>query len=327
MHATATAPANIALVKYWGKRDRALNLPAAGSISVTLGGLETTTSVRFDDDLEEDRVTLDGQEDAGTSVRVTRFLQFVRERFSHTSYAEVTTSNNFPTGAGLASSASGFAALALAVDNALELGLTPQALSALARQGSGSAARSLIDGYAEMHPGSREDGEDSFATQLAPANALPLTVLAAITTSAPKAVSSGNGMEHCRKTSPYHNAWLGQVALDLESMRAAIAAADLEAIGEIAEANALCMHADMLAARPSLRYWNAATVTVLDHVASLRAEGTDAWCTIDAGPQVKVLCATDDSSGIAKTLTTLPGVEKVHVLAPGNGGRVVEDSA
>ena len=327
MHATAIAPANIALVKYWGKRDPALNLPAAGSISVTLGGLETKTSVRFDDDLEEDHVTLDGVVHDGTTIRVVRFLQFVRERFDLTLHAEVTTSNNFPTGSGLASSASGFAALALAVDDALALGLSSEALSALARQGSGSAARSLIDGYAEMHPGTREDGEDSHATQIASVDALPLTVIAAITTSAPKAISSGNGMEHCRKTSPYHEAWLGQVTVDLEAMRAAIAAADLGAVGEIAERNAFCMHADMLAAKPPLRYWNAGTVTVLDHVAALRKSGTDAWCTIDAGPQVKVLCGTDDGPDVAKSLAALPGVEKVHVLVPGVGGRVVEDSA
>jgi diphosphomevalonate decarboxylase len=327
MHATATAPANIALVKYWGKRDPALNLPAAGSISVTLGGLETTTSIRFDDDLEQDHVTLDGQVDAGTSVRVTRFLQYVRERFEQTSYAEVKTTNNFPTGAGLASSASGFAALTLAVDKALALGLAPEALSALARQGSGSAARSLIDGFAEMHPGTQADGEDAFATQLASVDALPLTVLAAITTSAPKAVSSSEGMERCRKTSPYHAAWLGQVGRDLDAMRTAIADGELERVGAIAERNALCMHADMLAAEPPLRYWNAATVTVLDHVAALRAEGAQAWCTIDAGPQVKVLCNTDAGSQIAKSLIALPGVEKVHVLRPSIGARVIEDPA
>ena len=322
--ATAVATSNIALVKYWGKRDVALNLPATGSISVTLDRLTTTTSVAFREDLAADRVMLDGRAADG---RLTRFLDLVRTHAGISTRAEVTTRNDFPTGAGLASSASGFAALALACDAALGLGLAPEALSALARRGSGSAARSLFGGFAEMHAGRAADGHDAFATPLAPPGHVPLRMLVAITTRRPKETGSTEGMRHSEATSPYYAAWLEATRTDLDAMRRAIETADLERMGSIAERNCLRMHAVMLATEPPLVYWNAATLGAMRAVHDLRTKGTGAWFTIDAGPQVKVLCAPADAPEIETALRSVEGVQDVVVAAPGGGAHLVESGA
>lgn len=323
--ATALATSNIALVKYWGKRDVARNLPATGSISVTLDALTTRTTVTFDDDLAQDEIDLGGS--ARGDARVARFLDLVRAETGTTAHARVVSRNDFPTGAGLASSASGFAALAVACDGALDLGRSREALSVLARRGSGSAARSLIGGYAEMHAGEAADGTDAFASPLADPEHLPLVLLVAVTTKAPKAVGSTEGMQRTEATSPYHPAWITSTRRDLDRMRAAIHAADLEAVGAIAETNALRMHADMLAAEPPLLYWNAATLEAIRTVHALRAAGTGAWCTIDAGPQVKAICAPADADVVAAALANTPGVEQVLRAAPGPGARLVEPVA
>lgn len=325
--ATAVATSNIALVKYWGKRDLVLNLPATGSISVTLDALETRTTVTFDDALAHDVVELGGTTGGKGSERVTRFLDLVRELTGTSAHARVVTRNDFPTGAGLASSASGFAALALACDRALGLGLSVPELSVLARRGSGSAARSLIGGYAEMFAGEAEDGSDAYAAPLADADHLPLALLVAVTTSAPKSVGSTEGMQRTEATSPYHPAWVASTVRDLDRMRDAIRAADLEAVGTIAEGNALRMHADMMASEPPLLYWNAATLAAMQTVHALRAAGTGAWFTIDAGPQVKAICAPTDADAVAAALADTPGVEQVLRAAPGRGAYLAETVA
>jgi diphosphomevalonate decarboxylase len=322
--ATAVATSNIALVKYWGKRDAALNLPATGSISVTLDGLRTRTTVAFEEGLEEDEVRLDG---APGDRRTQRFLDVVRGLAGIDTRARVTSANDFPTGAGLASSASGFAALAVACDAALDLGLPPAALSALARRGSGSAARSLVAGFAEMRPGTAADGHDAHAVSLAPPEHVPLRVLVALTTRARKAVGSGEAMRLSEATSPFHGPWLAATARDLDAMRHAVQAADLEAMGTVAERSCLLMHAVMMASDPPLLYWNPATVGALRAVQDLRAAGTGTWFTIDAGPQVKALCAPADAPAVEAALRAVPGVLDVLTLAPGAGARVVEVAA
>ena len=324
--ATAVATSNIALVKYWGKRDLVLNLPATGSISVTLDALETRTTVTFND-APDDLIELGGTASGAGTERVRRFLDLVRSLADTDARAHVVSHNDFPTGAGLASSASGFAALAVACDAALGLGLSQAELSVLARRGSGSAARSLVGGYAEMAAGEALDGSDAYATPLAPPEHLPLALLVAVTTSAPKAVGSTEGMQRTEATSPYHPAWVASTQRDLDRMRDAIRAADLEAVGSIAEGNALRMHADMLASEPPLLYWNAATLAAMQTVHALRADGTGAWFTIDAGPQVKVLCAPQDADAVATALAATTGVEQVLRAAPGPGAHLAEPVA
>jgi diphosphomevalonate decarboxylase len=326
-HATATAQPNIALVKYWGKRDGALNLPAAGSLSITLDALHTRTHVRFDDTLTADDIALNGRHDAAQSRRLGAFLDLFRARAGITTRAHIESGNDFPTGAGLASSASGFAALAIAVDHALGLNLDQRELSILARRGSGSAARSIFGGFVEMAAGTRDDGEDAFATPLLEAAAWPLEVVIAITTREKKTVSSRAGMEHTRQTSPYYRDWIAAVPVDLAAARAAVRSRDFESLARTGEASCLAMHAVMLSARPGLIYWNAATVGCIQCIRELQRGGTGVFFTIDAGPQVKAVCLPDHAARVVEVLRGVAGVEDVLPSGLGAGARVVEADA
>ena len=324
LQATALAQPNIALVKYWGKRDAALNLPAAGSLSITLDALHTRTRVRFDDALAADDISLNGERDEAQSRKIGAFLDLFRTRTGTTTRAHVESGNDFPTGAGLASSASGFAALTVAVDRALGLGLDARELSMLARRGSGSAARSIFGGFVEMAAGARDDGEDAFATPLLDAAAWPLKVVVAITTRDKKTISSRVGMDRTRDTSPFYRDWLATVPGDLATARDAVQTRDFEKLGAVSEASCMAMHAVMLATRPALIYWNAATLDCIQCIRTLQAEGTGVFFTIDAGPQVKAVCLPDDATDVAEALRDVAGVQDVLVSGLGEGARIVE---
>ena len=332
---TAVAGTNIALVKYWGKRGGPLNLPAAGSLSLTLRELDTRTTVRFGGAPEplrsgasRDRVILNGRDaDEKTRRRVGSFLDLVRARAGLDEAAEVVTENSVPTAAGLASSASGFAALALAASRAAGLALSPEELSALARQGSGSAARSIFGGFVEMRPGTREDGRDAHAVPVLDGDAWPLRMVVAVTGEGEKAIGSTEAMQHTAATSPYYRAWIDGVEGDLRDARAAIAERDLRRLGTVAERSALRMHACALAADPPILYWSAATMAAMHTVRDLRSRGIDAFFTIDAGPHVKVLCEGAQASVVAQALESTPGVRRTIVASPGPGAHVVPEGA
>lgn len=320
---TVRACANIALVKYWGKRDAQLNLPAAGSLSLTLAALVTETTVQFDESLRDDVVTLDGALAAPRdAARTTAFLDLVRTAAGVPISARVTSRNEFPTASGLASSASGFAALALAASRAAGLALSDRELSILARRGSGSAARSIFGGFVRMHAASSSD--DSYAEPVpSPLLDRVRMVIAVVGGGAPKSHGSRDAMEHTAATSPLYRAWLDLVPHDLASAEAALAAGDLERLGTLAEANAFAMHASALAARPAIIYWRPATLALLAKVSGLRDCGLAAWATMDAGPHVKVLTTVDDAPTIAMQLRDADGVTAVTISAPGAGATVV----
>ncbi len=318
----ARANVNVALVKYWGKRDPVLNLPANGSISLTLDGLFVDASCAFAEG-RADTCTIDGAPAGGDdAARVYRFLEVVRAEAGVTARATVRTTSGVPKGVGLASSAAAFAALALAASRAAGLRLEPPALSALARRGSGSAARSIFGGFVVWHRGERPDGRDSIAEPLLDPAAWDVRMVVAVTSTAPKSVSSREGMRRAA-TSPLYPAWVETAEWDLAEARAAIAARDLEALGLVAEHSALKMHAIGLAARPPLLYWRGATIECIQRVWALRAEGVRGFVTIDAGPQVKVLCEPGDSERIAGALREIPGVERVLTCTPGRGAEVI----
>jgi diphosphomevalonate decarboxylase len=321
--ATATACANIALVKYWGKRDAALNLPAAGSLSLTLGALVTTTMVRFDPALAADAFALDGV--AADAGKVTAFLDLVRAQAGVTTRARVDSRNAFPTASGLASSASGFAALAVAATRAAGLALDPRALSALARRGSGSAARSIHGGLVRMHAGTCADGTDAVATPLAaPARFVAdlRMIVAVVGGGARKAHASRDAMAHCAATSPLYAGWLASVPGDLAAAEAAIAAGDLARLGEVTEASALAMHAAAIASRPAIVYWQPPTLAALAAVQALRAAGTPAWATMDAGPHVKVLTDAAHAERVTQAMAAVPGVTGTITSAAGGPAEV-----
>ena len=308
MKATAAAHANIALVKYWGKRDEALLLPEAGSLSVALDKLLTVTTVELGD-FAADALTLDGSAvDPGAARRVLDAMGIQKR-------ARIVSRNQFPTAAGLASSASGYAALAVAAAAAAGLRRSPEELSALARLGSGSATRSVPGGWAVW--------EGERARQAYPPSHWDLRFCIAVCAAGPKQVGSRDGMRTTRETSPYHAAWIEQCRRDLPEALRLLGARDLPGLGALAERNALRMHADALAADPPLLYWQPATVACLHALRELRASGVEAWATIDAGPHVVALCAPDRSAVVEARLRAVPGVAEVLVCAPAGGARVL----
>jgi diphosphomevalonate decarboxylase len=303
--ATAVAHPNIALIKYWGKRDEQLMIPYVASLSMTLDILPTTTTVRLDPDAQTDSVMLNGSPaDGEPGQRVVAFLDLIRTVAGRKEKAAVDTHNSVATGAGLASSASGFAALALAGAAAYGLDLDRTSLSRLARRGSVSAARSVFGGFAICHAGLGPGAAADFASYAEPVPVADFgfTLVIAMVNVGPKAISSRAAMRLTVETSPLYQAWAAASKNDLSEMQVALRDGALDTVGEIAERNALGMHATMLAARPAVRYMSAATVSVLDSVVRLRAGGVSAYATMDAGPNVKILCRSADAARVADTV-------------------------
>lgn len=320
--ATAVAFANLALVKYFGKRNLGLNLPAAASLSLTLAPLRTETTVSLDDNLQEDHVQLQGTPATETfQSRVAAFLDIIRKQAGDQTRARIETDNNFPTAAGLASSASGFAALTLAAASAMGLDLEESELSALARRGSGSAARSIPGGICIWHKGEKADGSDSFAESIAAPDVMDLRVVVGVTDPGPKSIGSTQAMEQVRETSPYYGPWIKSVEVDMNEAVKAVSDCNLARLGEVAERNALAMHAAALAARPGILFWKGSTVEGIHLVRQLRKKGILAYFTCDAGPQTKVLTSATDAPKVVQALEALPGV--VDIIECRMGGRAM----
>ena len=255
---------------------------------------------------------------------MTLFLDRVRARAGIAARATVVTDNSVPTASGLASSASGFAALAVAATGAAGLALAPTELSVLARLGSGSAARSIFAGFVEMARGARADGSDAAAHPLDAGAGWNVRLVIAITAAGEKALGSTAAMRRTAETSPYYEAWVRGVDGDLAAARAAIAGRDLAALGAVAERSAMRMHASAMAADPPILYWNPATIAAISRVRALRTEGASAFFTIDAGPHVKVLCDAGEAESVAAALAETPGVLRTLIAAPGPGARLEE---
>ncbi len=325
--ATATAHPNIALAKYWGKREFGHNLPAVPSLSVTLAGMATTTTVAFDPALAADVFTLAGQPaKEGDARRVTALLDRVRAKAGVTTHARVASANDFPTAAGLASSASAFAALALAATAAAGLAWDGARVSDLARKSSVSAARSVFGGFVELRDGCVGD-DDLAAAEVAPADHFPLRVLVAVTREGPKSTLSTEGMLHTQRTSPFYPPWVETAKALFARVRDAVLAGDLATLGVAAEESALRMHAAAIAACPGLIYWAGATVEVIEEVKRLRAAGLPAWFTIDAGPHVKVLTTPDREDDVERALAAVPGVKRTIRTRPGGPARLLDEAS
>lgn len=301
----AFAPANIALCKYWGKRNEELNLPVNSSLSISLGTMGSTTSVTRA--VGRDRVWLNGKPaPARMAARVSTFLDLFR---GDDGFFEVRTRNTVPTGAGLASSASGFAALTKALDELMGWGLNPRELSMLARLGSGSASRSMYRGFAVWHAGVRADGMDSYA-ELLPGEWQALRIGILKVSAAAKAVGSTDGMNRTTMTSELYEAWPAQAQCDYDELRTAVAASDFTLLGETAENNAMAMHAVMLAAWPPLCYWTPRTLSCLQRVWKAREEGLEVYATIDAGPNIKLLFLAADTRRVQEVFP------QVEIIVP-----------
>tara|TARA_R100000908_G_scaffold59748_1_gene36511 strand:+ start:113645 stop:114682 length:1038 start_codon:yes stop_codon:yes gene_type:complete len=321
---TAVAHSNIALVKYWGKRAVQNNLPAVGSISLTLDALYSKTNLELKDRLDQDIFVLNEKEVEGKQLRrISDFLDLAAGTKDRPK-AHIESENNFPTGAGLASSASGFAALALAVNDRFGLNLDRISLSALARQGSGSAARSLYGGFCEMKLGTKEDGSEDVAIQLHDQSHWDVRLLVAVTSTQKKELGSTEGMNRTAQTAPFYDEWIASQPTDLEEMKKALSARDFEKVGELTEHSCFKMHGLALAARPPILYWNAATTETIHRVWKLRQNGIQAYLTIDAGPQVKILCLPESVETIKEAVLGVKGVEHIIEAKPGTAAHIVD---
>ncbi|HLR54852.1 MAG TPA: diphosphomevalonate decarboxylase [Pseudogracilibacillus sp.] len=321
MRATAKAHTNIALIKYWGKRNEELILPTNSSLSVTLDGFYTETTVQFKEELERDIFILNEEEISGVPYdQVTNYLELFRTYADKKGlFAEVNSINKVPTAAGFASSASGFAALAGATSKALDLNLDDTALSRFTRQGSGSACRSIYGGFVQWEMGEKDDGSDSYAVPIAPQDHWDLRIAAVVLTAKEKDVSSRVGMKRTVDTSVFYDGWLESLPKDLRDIKAGIQARDFEKVGSIAEANCLKMHATTLGAVPPFTYWQDTTMSVMETVQQLRKKGILAYYTIDAGPNVKVVYLPEDEAKVLQALKATNGVEEVIVSKVGEG--------
>ena len=325
--AVAIAHPNIALAKYWGKRPGAGNYPAVPSLSVTLAGLATRTRVELRDDRASDHLVLNGAVADGLALeRATALLDRVREAAGTSARALVESTNDFPTASGLASSASGFAALAVAAARAAGLDWDAAMTSDLARRSSASAARSLFGGFVELDAGpERSHDEPLPARHVAAGEHLPMRVLVCVATEGAKSTGSTDGMRATATASPYHEAWLEEGPRIFRAMKIALLARDFTAVGELAERSALAMHANAIAA--GILYWSGVTIEALAAVRALRARGTPAYATIDAGPHVKVIVRPDDAALAGTWMRAVPGVLRVIECAPGEGARIVTEEA
>jgi len=358
---TALANPNIAFIKYWGNRDDALRLPANGSISMNLDGLETRTTVHFDAFLPADDVKINGKIAGGAAhARVSKMLDEVRALAGIHHFAWVESENNFPIGTGIASSASAFAALALAATKAAGLDPSPcgddatsshrpgvlpghrpgvlpgyrpgvllgghrldlAALSRLARHGSGSACRSIPGGFVEWAAGTGD--ADSYAVSIAPPEHWDLADCIAVISTEHKSTGSTEG--HAKAgTSPLQSARVDDAPRRLDICRHAILNRDFAAFAEIMEEDSNLMHAVMMTSRPPLFYWQPATLAVMQAVRAARAKGLPVCYTIDAGPNVHVICTGAAAEETAKLVGSLPGVREVRLAKVGGPARLVEN--
>jgi len=320
----ARAYTNIALIKYWGKKNEELILPMNNSLSLTLDAFYTETEVIFSDSFTDDLFYLDHelQTEAATK-KISRFLDLVRTQANTNKRAKVISHNFVPTAAGLASSASGLAALAGACNEALGLELDQQALSRLARRGSGSACRSIFGGFVEWEKG--HDDQTSYAQQI-PSNGFEdeLAMVFVLINDQQKDVSSRDGMRRTVETSHFYQGWLDSVETDLMELKQAIAEKSFQKMGEIMERNGLKMHGTTLAANPPFTYWSPDSLKAMQAVRELRASGIPCYFTMDAGPNVKVLVEKKNQTAVQAKFIELFSRQQVILAHAGQGITIIE---
>jgi diphosphomevalonate decarboxylase len=314
--AIAVAHPNIALIKYWGNRDHELRLPANGSISMTLGKLETQTTVIFDNSLNEDSLVINNTSLSGPPLeRLSSHLDFIRQLAGISAKAEVRSQSNFPRGAGIASSASGFAALTVAATAAAGLDLDLYALSRISRRGSGSACRSIFGGFVEWKVGTQDD--DSFAEPLVDMAHWDLWDIIAIVDEEHKAVGSTTG-HLLAETSPLQKARVKDTERRLNICKQAIHDKDFSSLASIVEEDSNLMHAVMMTSQPQLYYWQPETIVLMRSVQEWRKDGMEVCFTIDAGPNIHCLCTSRFQEEISTHILQIPGVRRI-IKAPVGG--------
>jgi len=320
---TAKAPSNIAFIKYWGKADPKLRLPLSNSISMNLSNIYTITTVEFLKELKRDQVEMDGEMLRQEEItRVVKHLDRVRDLAGIKLRAKVKTKNNFPKGTGVASSASGFAALSLAASRAAGLKLSKRKLSILARLGSGSACRSIPDGLVEWRKG--KDGNSSYSYSLYSPKYWSLVDIVAVVDAREKKISSTKG-HGLAKESPFFTARVNGLEQKLKIIKKTIKDRDFDKFGEILEKEALNMHAVMMTSIPPLLYWQGKTIEIMQAIKRWRQEGIKSYFTIDAGPTVHVICLRKDVLSIKRKLSQLSGIKMLVVNRMARGAHFLNE--
>jgi len=314
---------NIAFIKYWGKKNEQLKLPQNNSLSLTLDAFYTGTQVTFDETLDSDVLLIDDEMQGEKSLKKSQvILDSVRNMAGITDAAKIQSINHVPTAAGLASSASGLAALAGAASLAAGLDLSKTELSRLARRGSGSASRSIYGGFAEWEQGASD--ETSVAHPIDEAD-WDIGMIFIIVDDDRKDISSTEGMRRVVETSPYYEGWLSSTKTDLAAIKTAIKEQDLVTVGEIAERSALKMHALNLSANPPFNYWSPDSIVAMRKVKELRQQGFPVYLTMDAGPNVKLICRASQMDELYQILQKDYRDEQLVVAKPGPGLHIVEN--
>lgn len=316
--ATAIANSNTALIKYWGKKNEEEIIPMNNSISITTDALSTTTTVEFSDDFTRDEFKLNGKKQAGTPfTRVENHLTLLRKIVQVDSKAKVHSNNNFPTAAGLASSASGFAALTYAAANALGLDKDLKELSMISRQGSGSSCRSFYGGYVEWI--AKDEKGDSFAIQLADENWFDVRDIVVVLKSPERKLNTREAMKLSMKTSPFFSTRIETIEENLSKIRKAIESKDFTLLGKIAEMDCLSMHSVAITSDPPLIFWTPETVKVMHFVEALRNEDLEAYYTIDTGANMHILTKPKYEKEIIQRLEDSIKPERIISSKSGKG--------
>jgi diphosphomevalonate decarboxylase len=322
MKASAVAPSNIAFIKYWGKKDEVLRLPENGSISMNLSNLLSTTTVEFSPSYKEDSIIINGVQEANEGSRAIKHLDRIRELAKITDKAKVVTTNNFPTGTGLSSSASGFAALTLAGAKAAGLNLLEKELSILARQGSGSACRSIPDGFVEWLDGNTS--ESSYAVSIFPPDYWEIVDVVAVVSKNKKEVSTTEGQKLVN-SSPFFPVRLANIKGKIELMKKYLREKNFSTFGELLESEALELHAIMLTSRPSLIYLLPGSLKIMHLVKKWRADGLEVYFTVNTGQDIHLICRKKDAETVVKKLSGIEEVLKTIINDPSKGARLVSD--
>ncbi|MBI4089629.1 MAG: diphosphomevalonate decarboxylase [Candidatus Levybacteria bacterium] len=321
MKATAVAPSNIAFIKYWGKKDEVLRLPENGSISMNLSNLLTTTTVEFNTSFKEDEIIINNQKEPNDDSRAIKHLDRVRKIAKIKQKAKVVTQNNFPTGTGLSSSASGFAALTLTAAKAAGLNLSEKELSILARQGSGSACRSIPDGFVEWLDG--DTSERSYAISLYKPDYWDIVDVVAVVSRNKKEVSTTEGQK-LAKSSPFFPVRLKNIKEKIKLIKKYLAKKDFKNFGELVEGEALELHSIMLTSTPSLIYLLPGSLHVMHMVKRWRQEGLPVYFTVNTGQDIHLICQKKDAQEVVKRAETISEVQKTIINLPSQGAYLTE---
>lgn len=316
MKATAIAPSNIAFTKYWGKKDEVSRLPENGSVSMCVSDLLTTTTVEFSEDFKKDEVSINGEVEAGEETRAIKHLDRIRALAKTKQFARVVSENNFPKGTGLSSSASGFAALTVAGAAAVGLKLSEKQLSVLARQGSGSACRSVPSGFVEWQDA--ENSESSFAKTIFPPDYWDILDVVAIVSEGRKDVSTTEGMKSVT-SSPFVQARLARMKQKNLDVKKYIKNRDFTNLGKLAESEALELHSIMITQDPPLIYLLPNTILMIRLIQKWRSEGLECYFTINTGQDVHILIRKNDEQALINKLKSIKEVRDIITNHPANG--------